>query len=39
MKETRFKDTEVGRIPEDWQLDRLQENFEFKANTFKGRFI
>ena len=23
MKETRFKDTEIGRIPEDWELVRL----------------
>lgn len=37
MKETRFKDTEVGRIPEDWQLDRLKENFEFKANNTLSR--
>ena len=25
MKETRFKDTEVGRIPEDWQLIPIRE--------------
>ena len=37
MIETRFKDTEVGRIPEDWQLDRLKENFEFKANNTLSR--
>ena len=37
MKETRFKDTEVGRIPADWQLDRLKENFEFKANNTLSR--
>lgn len=37
MKETRFKDTEVGRIPEDWQLDRLKENFEFEANNTLSR--
>ena len=37
MKEIRFKDTEVGRIPEDWQLDRLKENFEFKANNTLSR--
>ena len=37
MIETKFKDTEVGRIPEDWQLDRLQENFEFKANNTLSR--
>ena len=37
MKETKFKDTEVGRIPEDWQLDRLKENFEFKANNTLSR--
>lgn len=37
MKETRFKDTEVGRIPEDWQLDRLKENFVFKANNTLSR--
>ena len=23
MKETRFKDTEIGRIPEDWSTDKL----------------
>ena len=37
MIETRFKDTEVGRIPEDWTLDRLKENFEFKANNTLSR--
>ncbi|MDY5630921.1 MAG: restriction endonuclease subunit S [Bacteroidaceae bacterium] len=37
MIETKFKDTEVGRIPEDWQLDRLKENFEFKANNTLSR--
>lgn len=37
MIETRFRDTEVGRIPEDWQLDRLKENFEFKANNTLSR--
>lgn len=37
MKETKFKDTEVGWIPEDWQLDRLKENFEFKANNTLSR--
>lgn len=37
MIETRFKDTEIGRIPEDWQLDRLKENFEFKANNTLSR--
>ena len=24
MKETRFKDTEVGRIPEDWEIKKVQ---------------
>ena len=37
MIETRFKDTEVGRIPEEWQLDRLKENFEFKTNNTLSR--
>lgn len=37
MIETRFKDTEIGKIPEDWQLDRLKENFEFKANNTLSR--
>lgn len=37
MIETRFKDTEVGRIPEDWQLDRLEDCFEFKANNTLSR--
>lgn len=23
MKETRFKDTEVGRIPEDWEVKKI----------------
>ena len=23
MKETRFKDTEIGRIPEDWEVKPL----------------
>lgn len=37
MIEIRFKDTEIGKIPEDWQLDRLKENFEFKANNTLSR--
>ena len=37
MIETRFKDTEVGRIPEEWQLDRIKENFEFKTNNTLSR--
>ena len=28
---------EVGRIPEEWQLDRLKENFEFKTNNTLSR--
>lgn len=35
MIETRFKDTEVGRISEEWQLDRLKENFEFKTTLLQ----
>lgn len=30
MKETRFKDTEIGRIPEDWEVIKLGDSFEFK---------
>ena len=30
MKETRFKDTEVGRIPEDWKVKTIGDIFEFK---------
>ncbi len=37
MIETRFKDTEIGRIPEDWHLDRLNDNFEFRANNSFSR--
>ena len=37
MIETKFKDTEVGRIPEDWDLDRLRDCFEFKPNNTFSR--
>ena len=37
MIETRFKDTEVGRIPVDWELDKIKDNFEFKANNTLSR--
>jgi len=30
MIETRFKDTEVGRIPEDWKVKTIGDIFEFK---------
>lgn len=30
MKETKFKYTEVGRIPEDWDIILLGDIFEFK---------
>ena len=30
MKETRFKDTEVGRIPEDWKVKTIGDIFELK---------
>ena len=29
MKETKFKYTEVGRIPEDWDIILLGDIFEF----------
>lgn len=37
MIETRFKDTEVGRIPEDWELDKLIDKFEFRSNNTLSR--
>lgn len=30
MIETRFKDTEIGRIPEDWEVKRLDSICEFR---------
>lgn len=37
MIQTKFKDTEVGRIPDDWNLDRLRDCFEFKPNNTFSR--
>ena len=37
MIETKFKDTEVGRIPEDWELDKLIDKFEFRSNNTLSR--
>ena len=37
MIETKFKDTEVGRIPEDWELDKLKDKFEFRSNNTLSR--
>lgn len=37
MIETKFKDTEVGRIPEDWELDKLKDKFEFRSNNTFSR--
>lgn len=37
MIETRFKETEVGRIPEDWELDKLADKFEFRSNNTFSR--
>ena len=30
MKKTKFKMTEIGPIPEDWEVKRLGELFAFK---------
>lgn len=37
MKETRFKDTEVGRIPADWNIKRLGENILFLRTGLNPR--
>lgn len=37
MKETKFKDTEVGRIPEDWNIKRLGENILFLRTGLNPR--
>ena len=37
MIETKFKDTEVGRIPVDWDLEKLKDCFEFKSNNTFSR--
>ena len=37
MIETKFKDSEVGRIPEDWELDKLKDKFEFRSNNTLSR--
>lgn len=34
MKETRFKDTEVGRIPEDWEVNTIGEISDVKTGPF-----
>ena len=37
MIETKFKNTEIGRVPLDWGLEKLLKNFEFKANNTLSR--
>lgn len=37
MKETRFKDTEIGRIPEDWNLALLGDITKFLSNNTFSR--
>lgn len=34
MKETRFKDTEVGKIPEDWEVNTIGEISDVKTGPF-----
>lgn len=37
MKETRFKDTEIGKIPEEWSLYRFDDTFTFFPNNTLSR--
>lgn len=37
MKETRFIDTEIGKIPEDWEVVRLGDKFSFISNNTLSR--
>ena len=37
MIETRFKDTEIGKIPEDWELLPLHQGFDFRSNNTLSR--
>ena len=39
MKETRFKDTEIGRIPEDWNVVSLKEIGEFTKGQGISRAV
>lgn len=36
MKETRFKDTEIGRIPEDWEVKPISKIYTFKQGVQCG---
>lgn len=37
MKETRFKQTEIGLIPEDWEIRKLGSIFKFIPNNTISR--
>ena len=37
MIETKFKDTEIGKIPKEWELDKLGNSFKFKSNNTLSR--
>lgn len=39
MKETRFKDTEVGRIPEDWDIIKLGDVVDISSGSTPSRYI
>ncbi len=37
MKETKFKDTELGKIPEDWSVAQVGDTFSMKRNNTLSR--
>lgn len=37
MKETKFKQTEIGLIPEDWKIDKFENVFKFISNNTFSR--
>lgn len=40
MKETKFKQTDIGLIPEDWKIDILDKAFQFlPTNTYAREFM
>jgi len=37
MKETKFKQTEIGLVPEDWEIDKFENIFKFISNNTFSR--
>ena len=39
MKRTKFKETEIGKIPEEWEVEKFRDNLKVKGSFISANIL